>query len=716
MSDNIQPVDQARVLEQQVNLDDEDRKALTPKRRMTPIYDDYQTAVNMIRSGTPKSRSSSAGQDHGPTVEDEVPEMPKTPMTPARRTSYSLADVSRKLSASYSDPQSAAPGKSATLRNSVTTPFSIEENRASIPVFPFPPRDSDEENERVIASGTSRAIKEDDNPAGIDLGDEDIPLRNMGLSQVQSRTRGEPVSSQEIHASSADFGCVDEPSAAASEVTSVTPTRVSAATDTSTIGNIVNQYAGDTAMKPVGGAEPTEIANTCIAAPNTHYAKSRAAVDAGPPPSWPLPPAPPTRPALKSRRRNSSGMLSSPAEYGNTSQLLEPSSRDTGAGNDTSDDISSSKPSSTGKRALKVSKSSSDLVAEIVARSESVDVDDDPEFDRRRLSHVSEESSVSLTESGWAATVGYAGMPVHDANHDISASTEEVQYRPRWSPAHRRTDNIDSSVFASGMRQHPRVEIRPGLHFPSVGQILGGDTDADTLASADDCDWETIHSRSQSNVQLTENQKEGLDFVKSGNIPSMESLSFSKDPVSTWDPLSTKTTRFGDAENDLGEMLKSHKESTEGKRSHEVGVGGANDSNAPGQSRRLPEDSVYGLERAEHVQQLPTGVQLDHQQSPTSKPQTVRYRHPIPLEERHKNPFLEDRPVIRPLSKTQSSSSTDDMYRLPNENIEIASSAGSAHGGSRARARAGSLSNEEKLALIDLYDPGISLISVCCKT
>jgi hypothetical protein len=694
MSENVNPNDQARVVSPTIPFGD-DSKPRTPRRRMTPIYDDLQTAVNMIRSGTPKSRSSSAGQAQG--VANEASAMPNPPVTPGTDRAYSLADVTRKLSANSTEAQVAAPYGGTALKSPATTQLSTEEKRASIPVFPLHPRDSDEDNERAINQFSSIQIQDDDNPAGVELQADDIPLRSIAMSKVRSRTRGEPVSSQEIHASKADIGYIESDSSQS--------VRASATTDTSTVGNIVDQYAGETidqaAHDPdvAGTSEPgPAIVDDEVEPLRVYHARTRTALDAGPPPSWPLPPFPLDVPTLKSKRRNSSGMLSLPGEYGHTSQLLQTSSRNTKAADTTPESFSPANPSSTNDGNLKFSKSSNDIVQGVGANfGSSPPIEDDVDFNRSRLSHVSEESSVPSEGAGWAPAVGYAGKPV---NTDTIDRAGEVRQRRNWARSHRRTDNIDTSVFPGGMAQHPRIEVRPGVHFPSMGQILTGDEDEDTLTSADGEDWETIYSRSRSNVQLNAGEKERLSYVDSGNIPSMESLSFSKDPVSTWDPLSNKTKRFGDAEDELKEMLKAHKVSTEGLNSYDVAAS-ANAANAP-MPQLVPEGSDNVFEHAQPAQPLPAHVQPGFQQSPNSKAQAARSRHPAPLEARHKNPFLEERPAIKPLRQSNSSS-TASMYSRRNNNIETASSASSG----RVRIPA-TFSREEILREIDLYDPGKS--------
>ena len=738
-------------------------KPQTPKRRMTPIYDDYQTAVSMIRSGTPKLPSPTtppaAADENASKSGGDLLDLPKTPN---RRFSYSMTDVHRKLAETYGDLQSALANPDQTITHSATTRLPAEgERRVSIPVFPLHDRDSDDENERLVFRGERPSEESEVNPAGVQLGDHDIPLRDMELAQVRSRTRGEPVSSREIQASSAEFEYADESNIGALEPATSVSARVSgsAATEASTVGNIVDHYqsgydeeASDSYDSVRAGASSTDPAGGYNMRRDQLYGdtpqtKTRGADVVGPPPSWPLPSPPPALPPRSSKRRNSSGMLSSPGTYGNTSGLLNTNLLEHSNVHMNSSRLLNSGPSSEGALPLKLSRSSDDLVFGGGDEFRASDMNGGKGMGITRLSHVSEESSrQSSSDSGWLNAIGYAGKKSQNqGSYDLGTGTVgyagevqpptstlgEVETATGWSPGHGRADNVfyPSGLITRDMRRRGGMDRGAGTRFGSLDQILAGrvDTDDETLDSVDDADWETINeSRSRSNLQYDGSQKDDLQVIESAKLSSFSSLSLKHAPVSTWDPLSNKTPGFERSEKELEESLKSHKESKQDKQVEEIERLGAN-------------NSIWAA-RAEQARLLPVPASADNTLPRTSQehiPKTLqvnkpkpaaqaRYRHPTPLEPEHAHPFAGIRPVLPPLTKTQSTSSSDtmanQMYNQVNRNIESTSSL-AAQSSDNVSAASRDEENERQRvehnrsieAEARLYDPGKSTPYTLCS-
>lgn len=726
-----------------------DAEPRTPKRRMTPIYDDYQTAVSMIRSGTPKLPTTPPGPDKYPSK--HAGEMIDLPKTSNRRYSSSMTDVHRKLAESHNDLHSAIPIEGHTLKQSATTSLPPEqERRVSIPVFPLRRRDSDDENERLIARGEYPPGENEENPAGIELEHHDIPLRDMELAQVRARTRGDPVSSQEMHASSADFDYADNSNIDSHKLATTGSPRASgsAPTETSTIGNIVDQYRTvpdgemdntygftDAALLLKQSSAGFGVRKDDAKPVYLPQPPSRAAADVGPAPSWPLPAPPPALPPRSSKRRNSSGMLSSPGGYGTTSGLL----------NTKLSDIGNPKITSSGTLSLsqgtrkKSSKSSSDLMLGMEADVGETDGDDGKRPDVSRLSHVSEKSSGSSRssdDSEWMNVVGHPGRAsrkeggsglVNGAGNVTAAHTlHKVEPAEEWSPGHRKAENVSypSGLSTRRVRRRRGMNLGAGNKFGSLNQILAGQVDSDdeTLDIVDTSDWETIHdSRSQNNLQYDDAAKEDMPVIGSDKMHSFGSLSLKEAPVSTWDPLSNKTPGFNRSENELGALLKTHKESTQNEQVENVGRADTNNASVPNLSAKAEESfSLPGSVSPEPAQPLVPLDQIIHTtQVNKPKPATeARYRHPTPLQPEHEHPFTGKRPVLPALPKTQSTSSSDTMaetYNHPNRNIESTSSIAADSGVSASATsreehnrRVRDERNRRILAEIDLYDPGMS--------
>jgi hypothetical protein len=695
---------------------------------MTPIYDDYQTAVAMIRSGTPGLPSPATP----PALEATVPrpdgDLVDLPKTPGWRISYSMTDVHRKLAENVNELQSASPRKEPGLKQSATTYLPSEAEggrRVSIPVFPLPGRDSDEENERLVNRVEYASEDTGDNPADIDLEDNSIPLRNMGLAQVRTRTRGEPVHSQEIHASSADFEFADDlnsdipgttaPASSSARVSDNAPT------DTSTIGQIVDQYGsapgeemdasfGSHSAVPFEISFPRGFGLPEEQAPPVpvHRPGSRSAADAGPPPSWPLP-QPPVLLGRSSKRRNSSGMLSSPETYGNTSGLLNTKLVDASPLKTTcpglvTPDLSPADPSQ-----LKQSRSSTDL-----ASARDFDFDTSGRYGESglavtRLSHVSEESSGHPSGgSGWMPAEVFAQKPLE--NNECKGSAF------RLVEASRRVDDVayPSEVFKRGARHHHGKKFGAGARFGSLDQVLAGkaDTDSDTIDVVDDADWETIHeSGSTSNLQPVDIHKTDLPMSERAESPTADNLSLGKTPVSSWDPLSNKAPGLERPEKKMEELLKSHKKSTQNEQVEEMADTVANKSKVP----NLGAQAKQPISLPGHInvgRRAPQGSILPPpkvSQANTPKTAAHLYTHPTPLQTKHKHPFTAARPILHPVTKTQSASSTDTMadqiFNLRNRNIESTSSLA---GGSAATVSVASGDDRHRAIQreIDLYDPG----------
>ena len=728
--------------------DSVDAKPHTPKRRMTPIYDDYQTAVSMIRSGTPKLPTTPLAADkYVCRLVDEIVDLPKTPN---RRHSYSMTDVHRKLAESQNDLHDKFPSEGHTLKQSATTFLPPEqERRVSIPVFPLRDRDSDDENERLIARGDYPPGENEENPAGIELEHDDIPLRDIELAEVRSRTRGDPVSSQEIHASSADFDFADDSNIDVHQLATTGSARASgsAPTETSTIGHIVDQYRID----PAGEMSNTYGSTDAVLFPKQSSAElnvrkndakavyvpqppSRAAADVGPAPSWPLPAPPPALPPRSLGRRNSSGMLSFPGGYGNTSGLL----------NRKLSDISNSKITSSGTLGLwkgtprqKSSESSSDLTSGMEADVGESEGDDRPDI--TRLSHVSEESSGrswSSDDSGRMNTVGYldnssrkgVGPGSVSGAGDMTAAhvLHEVEPAKDCSAGHGKAENIfyPSGLPTRGVRRRRGMDFGAGNKFGSLDQILAGQVDSDD-ETLDISDWETIHdSRSQNNLHYDDVAKQDMPVTESNKLHSFNSLSLEEAPISTRDPLSNKTPGFERSEKELGTYLKSHKESTQNKQADEGRRAGTNNASVSRFGAKAEESfSLPGSANSGSVQPAfhSHGTSLALQVNKPKPATQARYRHPAPLQPQHKHPFTGKRPILPALPKTQSTSSSDTMaeqiYTHENRNIDATSSVAVDSGVSVSvtseeehNRRVRDERNRRILAEIDLYDPGTSTL------
>ena len=730
--------------------DSADAKPRTPKRRMTPIYDDYHTAVSMIRSGTPKLPATPPAIDK--YASKPVGEIIDLPKTPNRRYSYSMTDVHRKLAESHNDFRSAFPIEGHTLKQSATTILTPEqERRVSIPVFPLRDRDSDDENERLIARGDYPPGENEENPAGIEPEHDDIPLRDMELAQVRSSTRGDPVSSQEIHASSADFDYADESNIDVHQLATTGSARASgsAPTETSTIGHIVDQYrtdptgdinnkygSTDDALFPKQSSAESVVRKDDAKRVYDPGPPSRAAADVGPAPFWPLPEPPPALPPRSSKRRNSSGMLSSPGGYGTTSGLL----------NRKPSDMSNSKIASSGTLGLskdtpqKMSSRSSDALtsgteADVVGSAGY----DNNRPDITRLSYVSEESSGrsrSSDDSGWMNAVGDLGKSSEKEGGpdlvagagDVTAAhiVREVEAIKEWSPGYAKAENVfyPSGLPTRGVRRRRGMDLGAGNKFGSLDQILAGQVDSDD-ETLDISDWETIHdSRSQNDLHYDDAAKQDMPVVESNKLHSFNSLSLEEAPVSTWDPLSNKTPGFERSEKELGTYLKLHKESTQNKQIDEGRRAGTNNASVSKfGSKAEGSFSLPGSANSGSVQPIVPS----HETSLTSrvnKPKAAtqaRYRHPAPLQPEHKHPFTGKRPVLPALPKTQSTSSSDTMaeqiYTHENRNIDatpsVAADSGvsvSATSEEEDNRRVRDERNRRILAEIDLYDPGMSTV------
>ena len=732
--------------------DSADTESRTPRRRVTPIYDDYQTAVSMIRSGTPKLPTTPLEPDkYSSKYAVEMMDLPKTPNRPY---SYSMTDVHRKLAENHDDFSSAMPIEGHTLKQSATTSLPPEQERSvSIPIFPLRGRDSDDENERLIARGEYTPGEIEENPGGIELEHHDIPLRDIELAQVRSRTRGDPVSSQEIHASSADFDYADDSNIDSHQLATTGSARASgsAPTETSTVGNIVDQYR----TVPDGEMDDTHgFTNAALSLKQSSaefgdrkedakpfylsQPSSRAGADVGPAPSWPLPAPPPALPPRSSKRRNSSGMLSSPGGYGTTSALLNTKLSEICNSNITSSGLPSLSQGTPRKTS---SKSSNGLTLEIEAGVGETDGDDGKRQDVTRLSRVSEKSSGSSRSSdnsGWMNAVGYPGKAsrneggpalVTGTGEMTAAHTlHEVGPAEKWSPGHRKAENVffPSGLSTRRVRRRRGMDMGAGNKFGSLDQILAGQVDSDdeTLDIVDTSDWETIHdSRSQNNLQYDDAAKEDISVIGSDKLHSFGSLSLKDAPVSTWDPLSNKTPGFDRSENELGASLKSHKESTQNKQVDNVGRTDTNNAREPTLSAKAEDSlSLPGFANSEGARShVPAdqGVHTTRVNKP--KPATeARYRHPTPLQPEHKHPFTGKRPVLPALPKTQSTSSSDTMaevYTHPNRNIESTSSSaadsGASASGTSREEHNRQVRNERNRRIqaeIDLYDPGTSTI------
>ena len=705
-------------------------KPRTPKRRTTPIYDDYQTAVSMIRSGTP-GLPLAVTPGFEKTASIPVGDNVNVLKTPSRRLSYSMTDVHQKLADSYNDLQKAFP---ARAKQPTTVQASAGQRRVSAPNFPLKGRDSDDENERLIALGQYTTTEDRDNPAGINLDDLDVPLRDfrdIELAQVPSRTRGDPVLSQEINASSADFGYAGDTSVGVprGRLSSSNRGSENAPTDTSTVGRIVDQYGS------------VFVEDTCNHFSNDTQARDRA--HAGPPPSWPLP-TPPTLPPHSAKRHESSGIVSTPGAYGNTSALLN--TTDTSSANITCPGIHV--PASPCTTKLKHSTSVDNLVSGQDRYYGNSSYRDGNEVDHTRLSHVSEESSGRPSiESGWMPAVGYVGRPprnedahllefgahVYGAAESDDTAGDLTSGRAGWSPGHRRTENIfyPSGLSTGKVRRSGVMDLSPTKRFRSLDKILAGpnDTDSDTIDVVDDGDWETIHE-SQSINNLKEKDISDEAISEFANLPSVDSLSLKKAPVSAWDPISTKTPGYDQSEN-FQEMTKLKKEITTNNKAQEMGKAGAKIIKMPHQN--VQAHKALQTDHAHKAGSLPgPGYRIDDNpegsvlsvpklsQANKSKPSSnIRYRHPAPLDPLHNNPFATGQPTLRPLAKKPSTSSTgttDDMFALRNLNIESTSSlAGNSINTASVESR--EEHNRRVLAEANRYDPGESTFYfiVCCQ-
>ena len=743
-----------------ISEDITDTKPRTPKRRMTPIYNDYQTAVSMIRLGTPKLPSPTTHTAVDKHILKPMGEIADLPKTPNRRYSYSMTDVHRKLAESYNDLHFTLPTKGHTPKQSATTLLPPEQaRRVSNPVFPLRGRDSNDDNERLIVQGEYLPAETEENLAGIGIEDR-AQLRDMELAQVRSCTRGDPVSSQEIYASSADFDYADDSKMNVPELVTTGSARTSgsAPTDT-TISNIVDQYRAGP-----GGGTDNWYGSTDAVMPFKHakadpgegeeqskpvnVSQSRAAADVGPPPSWPLPLPAPALPRRNPKRRYSSNMLSSVGGYGNTSGLLNTKLFDASATQITSSGVLGPISPSKVARRMKSSNSSNDLLSRSETDVGASDNGDGKTLDVTRLSHVSEESSgrsQNSGDSGWLNAVGYLGKQSQDGESpELSTGADDydgvgevsavptfhrVEPANEWHSGHRGAKNLfyPSGLSTRDVRRRGGVDLGGGTKFGSLDHILARQVDGDdeTLDNVDTSDWETIHdSRSPNNIQYDDAAKEDLPVIESENFHSFSSLSLKKAPVSTWDPLSTNTPGYDRSEKELGTLLKSQKESTQNKQVGKVGRAGTNNLSVPKLSVKVGGSfSLPGFANHGSAQPLVHPHQTLHS-SQVSKPQPAiqaRYRHPVPLQPGHRHPFMGERPVLPVLPKTGATSSSDIMadqlYNHPNRHVESSSSvvvnsevSVSAISEEEHNNRLRDERNRLIQAEINLYDPGKSTL------
>ena len=699
---------------------------LTPQRRMTPIYDDYQTAVSMIRSGTPKLPTPTTPSASDLTAARPFGDNVEVPKTPDRRFSYSMTDVQRELVESYGDLRTMPATPSNELSQHVTTPLPTDvERRISMPIFPLQGGDPNDENEILIARGQYPAEANEDNPAGTDLGDDEIPLRTVMLpvSEVRRRNRGDPVTSQEIRASSAAFDFADDSKVDEDEPTSA---RVSGSTPTeaSTVGNIVDQYHSGTGED----VDESQALNTPVAASrgsltgfdmrgkqaqpwSAPQSRPRTPVSAGPPPTWPLPPPPPFVPRRSSQRRNSSGMLSTPGTYGNTSGLLNTKLWEPGTTRISPSGVIVPVSSQVSSEAAQSRLSSGPTSGRSTGFGLS-GFNDAQVFDATRLSHVSEESTAQFSsDSGWLDEyVGEqyrnkGGSRFESGAGDLATAPTVRNFDPSaaWSPGHRRTDNVLQAPLASAgnVRRRGAIDWTAESHFGSLDQTVARDleTGDDMIDPVDDADWETLYeSHSQSKINVDDVLEEDEAKMGSGKMPSLSSSTLNKAPVSVWDPLSKKAVQTHALEQETEELLKFTQEWQQNNKAGEAAESRANKSNMPD----------FAANAREAFLPEPTTPSRATTSKPAAQP---GYRHPTPLQPEHKHPFTGRQPSLPPVIKTQSTSSTSTMANQMNavRNRNINTTSGdetSTCSREEENARLREEYNRRIKAEIELYDPG----------